>query len=494
MLKKHDGIKIPNDDPFENDKLNRAPLIENLTNLITDLNQPFVISINSPWGTGKTVFIKMWEQYLKNNNFVTLYFNAWENDFANEPLISFIGEIKGQLAKDQKDNSDLKKCTDNLLKKGSKIIKQSLPVLSKVLVKYFLKMEDIKELTDSIKLEDFNEDFGDIVFEKVEDKIKEYSANRDIQKEFRDVLTKFSETVIKKEKKNRPIVFFVDELDRCRPDYAIKLLESIKHLFNINNFVFVLAIDRKQIGYSVQTLYGTGMDTEGYLKRFIDINYDLPEPSRRDYIEFLYDVYAFSEIEIDAQVSGGDLKGLFFSIFSSIVDILELSLREIEHCLTYMRIVWRILYYIDEASLYLMCFLVPLRIKEGDLCNDYISGKIDSSHLIMELTKKLKKAEIFFNKFEWSISDILNLRFDMNIGIILEYFLETAQLDDYQMKKKYEESFHNTPDVDEIRKTENVNDAKQIIKKWLLKNKHISDTTKSFKFLKDALDFAMKFN
>ena len=78
---------------------------------------------------------------MKNKNFVTLFFNAWENDFANEPLISLIGEIKGQLAKDQKDNSDLKKCTDDLLEKGSRIMKQSLPVLSKVLVKSLLKKD-----------------------------------------------------------------------------------------------------------------------------------------------------------------------------------------------------------------------------------------------------------------------------------------------------------------------------------------------------------------
>jgi dimeric dUTPase (all-alpha-NTP-PPase superfamily) len=81
------------------------------------------------------------------------------------------------------------------------------------------------------------------------------------------------------------------------------------------------------------------MDTEGYLKRFIDINYDLPEPSRRDYIEFLFEIYAFSEIEIDAHVRG-DFNELFLSVFDSIAELLELSLREIEHCLTYMRIVF----------------------------------------------------------------------------------------------------------------------------------------------------------
>ncbi|HLP47750.1 MAG TPA: P-loop NTPase fold protein, partial [Candidatus Kapabacteria bacterium] len=133
MLKKHEGIIIPETDPFSNDKLNRKAIIENLTRLITNLHQPFVISINSPWGTGKTVFIKMWEQYLKNENFATLYFNAWENDFSSEPLISLLSEIKDQLVKGN-DNDALKTTANNLLKKGRKILKHSLPFVLKVLI------------------------------------------------------------------------------------------------------------------------------------------------------------------------------------------------------------------------------------------------------------------------------------------------------------------------------------------------------------------------
>jgi len=491
MLRKHEGIIIPEEDPFYNDKLHRKIIIENLTKLITGLHQPFVISINSPWGTGKTVFIKMWAQYLKNNNFATLYFNAWENDFSNEPLISLLSEIKDQLVKDRKNNGDLEKTANSLLKKGSKIIKQSLPVLSKMVIKAILKLDNIKELTDAIKLEDIDQDLADFASEKIEDKIEEDSSTRAIQKEFRELLTTFSNAVIEKEEKAGPIVFFVDELDRCRPDYSVKLLESIKHLFNIDNFVFVIALDRKQIGFSVQTLYGSGMDTEGYLKRFIDVNYNLPEPSRKDYAEFLFDVYLFPEFENHYR---DNHKDFFLSFFTSIADLFGLSLRDIEHCFTYMTIVFRIVRIIDEETLYLIYFLMPLRIKEIELYNKYISGRIDGQQLIIAITKKFEKAEKFFQTIDRYDYAFYEFNYYMNKGIILEYFLETAQLSDYQLQEKYREKIPpETPGLEKFNEESDINKAKQIIKKKLLSIKSISRINSCFEVIKSTLDFAENF-
>ncbi len=68
MLRKNELIHIPEEEPFKNDKLDRAPVIRNLTKLVSSLNQPLVLSINSPWGTGKTASIKMWQQSLKNGS------------------------------------------------------------------------------------------------------------------------------------------------------------------------------------------------------------------------------------------------------------------------------------------------------------------------------------------------------------------------------------------------------------------------------------------
>jgi predicted AAA+ superfamily ATPase len=84
---RHPEIEIEQQNPFSNCKLGRQKYSVVLTNIINSYPFGFVLALNNKWGTGKTTFVKMWEQDLKNNNFQTLYFNAWENDFENNPLI-----------------------------------------------------------------------------------------------------------------------------------------------------------------------------------------------------------------------------------------------------------------------------------------------------------------------------------------------------------------------------------------------------------------------
>lgn len=70
----------------------------------------------------------------------------------------------------------------------------------------------------------------------------------------------------------KPVVFFIDELDRCRPDYSVKVLERIKHLFDLPNIIFVLSVNKKQLGHAIQGFYGTSsLDADDYLRRFIDL-------------------------------------------------------------------------------------------------------------------------------------------------------------------------------------------------------------------------------
>ncbi|MCD3298235.1 P-loop NTPase fold protein, partial [Clostridium botulinum] len=83
---------------------------------------------------------------------------------------------------------------------------------------------------------------------------------------------------------NSNIVFFIDELDRCRPSFAIELLEVIKHLFNIKKITFVISVDKEQLSYSISTLYGQKMDSDGYLRRFFDLEYKIPVTDKRAYI------------------------------------------------------------------------------------------------------------------------------------------------------------------------------------------------------------------
>ena len=97
LLEKIEDLKVDEKDPFKNDQLNRKNSIINLFSLIETVNQSFVISVSSPCGTGKTVFVKMLKAKLESSGHNCFYYNAWENDFVNDPVISMIGEIENQI-------------------------------------------------------------------------------------------------------------------------------------------------------------------------------------------------------------------------------------------------------------------------------------------------------------------------------------------------------------------------------------------------------------
>ena len=77
----------------------------------------------------------------------------------------------------------------------------------------------------------------------------------------------------------------IDELDRCRPSYAIELLESAKHIFSVDGVVFALSTNRQQLEASIKGVYGDSFSATDYLERFFDISFRLPSVDRRIYIE-----------------------------------------------------------------------------------------------------------------------------------------------------------------------------------------------------------------
>ena len=76
-------------------------------------------------------------------------------------------------------------------------------------------------------------------------------------------------------------MFIIDELDRCRPTFAIELLERVKHIFDVPNIVFVFGINRAELVKSLESIYGE-IDAGTYLRRFFDMEFVLPEPTARE--------------------------------------------------------------------------------------------------------------------------------------------------------------------------------------------------------------------
>lgn len=260
---------------FKQDIYNRKIIAENLTKIIEAQSSSLVMSIDSAWGTGKTTFVTMWKNLLDkdesyNTKFKTLYFNAWEHDYTKDPLLSIFCEIEQQI---KEEDSELKKKWD--------LAKSKLKSVAKFGVKSGLKVATAGFLDlDKIELGDHSEEQVLEIINKLGDiSVKEVCDSKKMRADFKQEMSEYQN------KSGKKIVFFIDELDRCRPTFAIELLEVIKHIFDIENFVFIISIDKEQLSYSVSTVYGQGMDTIGYLRRFFDLDYRLPSLDIRKYID-----------------------------------------------------------------------------------------------------------------------------------------------------------------------------------------------------------------
>lgn len=282
MKLKHNDIHIPtkeeNPDAFVNCKLNRKQYAEVLTGIVESYADGFVLAVNNPWGEGKTTFIKMWEQDLKNKGFNSLYFNAWENDFQEDVLIALLAEL--DVLKDSEDESTFKK----VLEKATPLVKNVGVGLLKGLAKKIGADEVVQSLIDGTI---------DATVEGFESEIKSYTNRKKGIEDFRKSLTTFVKTI----DADKPVVFFIDELDRCRPNYAVQVLEQIKHLFSVEGIVFVLSIDKVQLGHAVRGVYGSDrIDADEYLRRFVDLEYSIPQPRADKMIAYWYNYFDLGEI------------------------------------------------------------------------------------------------------------------------------------------------------------------------------------------------------
>ena len=365
-----DGIN----DPFENCKLDRKQYAAILNTLVENFGEGFVIALNNPWGAGKTTFVKMWEQDLQSKGYKTLYFNAWENDFEEKPLVAILAHLKTLTSKPST------KLFNQLIDKGKVLTNIVVPGVLKALISPYVSAEHLKLLTDGIA-----EGTGEILSEEIEN----YSKKQEGLKKFRDSLKAFVEASTTK----YPLVFIIDELDRCRPNYAVELLENIKHLFSVEKIVFVLSIDKAQLCHAVKGVYGNdNIDAEEYLRRFIDIEYSLPDPPLNVYSKYLYDYFAFDRIlfsekrkpyeQYFAPVKRGFIEntGPLFALFN-------LNLRQQEKVMASLRITVSLFSVNAFIAPELLVFMSVWKFKDPSTFNRVYSRKYSLQQLINEFEK-----------------------------------------------------------------------------------------------------------
>jgi len=370
MKIKHDEIQIPLENPFQNCKLDRKKYSAALTDILNAYPSGFVLSINNQWGTGKTTFVKMWQQHLKNLGFQTIYFNAWENDFENNALTALMGELKTIT------NKSTAPKFKSALKKAAIFSKQIVPVLAQSVVNRYVDSNEIKDaIVGATK--------G--ITDVFENDVNEYAKKKKGISEFKSSLSEF----ILKSSNEKPLVFIIDELDRCRPNYAVSILEQIKHFFSISNIVFVISIDKIQLGHAIRGVYGSDLiDAEEYLKRFIDIEYTIPDPEINNFYNYLYDYFEYDKFfSSNERRKYGELSNegkVFLEICRILFSASSVSLRKQEKIFSHARLALESFQKDEYVVPVVYLFLNYIKIVHEDL---YIELK-EKKLTVLEFQKK----------------------------------------------------------------------------------------------------------
>jgi hypothetical protein len=380
MKLKAPQIEIPIEDPFRSDLLSRRVTAEQLTEILKSSDEPLVLCINAGWGNGKTTFLRMWRVLLNQEGFKTLYFNAWENDHSDDALISLIGELSAGIAELKLDGQKAVKVQRYLKqakKLGAVLVKKGLPAAIRV------GTGGIIDVT-GIDLAEASSRISELAEEVIKEQIDKYEATKQTLTGFRDQLEKFANEATSPEQgeDRRAIVIMIDELDRCRPPYAVEALEKIKHLFNVPNIAFILAVDKEQLGYSIQSMYGQGMNTSGYLRRFIDLDFNLPASELKAFCHAQFQRFGLEEFfEKRVPELRHDRKNVtdaFISFFSGF----NLSLREQEHCFASLSLAVRTTEENRTIYPFLLALLIILKIKQPGLYADFVAQRVAHEEIL----------------------------------------------------------------------------------------------------------------
>ena len=215
------------------------------------------------------------------HTYLPVYYDAWKNDNVNDPLLSILHTI----------------ATDSHIFKTDAFKKQ-VPFLKKAA--RFVDM-----FCDTGIAEFYNTKEEDDLFSEIESM---HDFSEEVQIFMSDCIRERADK----------LVVFIDELDRCRPSFAVQLLGRIKHYFSVENFIFVLSINSAELVNTVKAVYGQNFDGYRYLDRFVDYKMELPKIDHEAYL---------SSIGFDR------LNSLFsYSVLLYVFSHYSLSIREIEKC------------------------------------------------------------------------------------------------------------------------------------------------------------------
>ena len=418
---------------YLNDTIARNDDLFYFVRILSGLNSGSAVALNAAWGSGKTFFVKQSKMLIDIHNpnsdidieclneeeiasikkvydrynsgaeeydmpkMATVYYDAWKYDDTEDPLLSLLYCIMNRFGKSvPNDKADVIK----------KFAKQSISILSSA-ARYVTGI-NVQEILETIK------NYADAC----EDTVKEQKSNESLEKRINNFL---NDVVLEDEKK---LIIFIDELDRCNPQYAVKLLERVKHYFNHPKVIFVISYNKSELQHSIKTLYGSEFSADKYLERFFDYEFGLRAIEDEKY----FDVLGNNQNTIDDNCN-------------TIAKIYNLQMREIWKYFDYMKkatamfskITRRDIHSVEQSLqfyiIWFMPFIVALHFHNENDYRKFLDGEGFDLYLDFFRTKVNQRE----NMFRYLLND--NEKYSANNGIVIN---DIAQI---SLKSKFQQAY-----------------------------------------------------
>lgn len=308
------------------DKLNRRKYAEYLYYYLEQKGKSnnTVINLNAEWGAGKSYFLKRFYNSIKDVH-PCVYIDAWKQDFSDDAFLTLFSSLSQQLQAYSGDlDSRLIQCGQAI----GRFTKGVIPAVLSGLMKNYIGVDSV----------------GDIAKEASELMLKEHQEKLKSIQTLKEELALWARLSFEN-KFSGPIFIFIDELDRCRPDYAITLLEIVKHIFDIENFVFLIATDTDQLQHSIKNIYGNDFSANDYLGRFFHRRFTLKSPELRDFIDGIIenklsdDFVKYTSYTYPLSATAGDFAGNIAAVFEAFNLNLRDAIRNTERLIDILKYV-----------------------------------------------------------------------------------------------------------------------------------------------------------
>jgi hypothetical protein len=316
----------------------------------------YVLNLDEDWGRGKTFFLTRFSRQVRMDNHLCAYVNSWQDDSHRDPALAVMAAIDEVLQPLIADRTAAANLWDSAKRAGGKVLISTAKGLAKTAAKKFIG-DEIDSVISAFSGSDedgersparktFGEEAADSIgadSEKrvetlaagyIREAIRDYRTANSAASDFRRNTSAALKQLEQEGALRLPMFIVIDELDRCRPTYAVEMLEQVKHLFDISGVVYLFGTNISQLVHSVSAIYGDRFDSRAYLNRFFNRQYVFEVPDMESFVSSLFAQHPRLSERLACPPDATPE-----SLFSGAMVAFNRSLRDAEQCFDYIRTV-----------------------------------------------------------------------------------------------------------------------------------------------------------